>query len=101
MTETIDGLDFDEASLPDALRPLVPHYRRFAVADDVDRERVIQHATAEELEQLVKIVNPLWPEINAFLDIDSGSNEECLTDSLAQAAMEAQIELKDRAPKPS
>lgn len=94
--ETIDGLDFDEAGLPDPMRPLLPHYRRFAIADDVDRERVIQEATAAELEQLVQTVNPLWPEINAFLDIGSGSNEECLTDSLAQAAMEAESELKGR-----
>ena len=97
MTEIVDGLDFDEANLPDALRDLMPHYRRFAVADDVERERVIQDATAGDLETLVRAVDPLWPEIKAFLDVDSGSNEECLTDSLAQAAMEARIELKDRA----
>jgi hypothetical protein len=42
-------------------------------------------------------VNPLWPDINAFLDLDSRSNEEVLTHALAQAAMEAQIELKQRA----
>ena len=80
--EIIDGLDFDAASLRAALRPLVPHYRRFAVADDVEREHLIQQATADDLQQLVQAVNPRWPEINAFL---------------AQAAMEAQIELKARA----
>ena len=96
MTETIDGLDFNEASLPDALRVLLPFYRRFAVADDGERERLIEAAAPTDLEQLVQAVNPLWRDINAFLDIDSGSNEEGLTDSLAQAAMEAQIELKNR-----
>ena len=94
--ETIDGLDFDETSLPDPLCPLVAHYRRFAIADDADRERVIEEATAAELEQLVQSVSPLWPDIRAFLDLASRSNEECLTDSLAQAAMEAQIELQRR-----
>ena len=97
MTETIDALDFDEASLPDQLRALVPHYRRFAVADDVEREHLIEKAPAGELEELVEAVNPLWPQIRALLDIDSGSNEESLTHSLSQAAMEAQIELKNRA----
>jgi hypothetical protein len=94
--ETIDGLDFDETSLPDPLRPLVEQNRRFAIGDDVDRERVLEKATAAELEQLVQTVNRLWPDIRAFLEIASRSNEECLTDSLAQAAMEAQIELKRR-----
>jgi hypothetical protein len=96
MTETIDDLDFDETSLPGPLRPLVPFYRRFAVADDGERERLIEAAAPADLEQLVQAVNPLWRDINAFLDIDSGSNEEGLTDSLAQAAMEAQIELRNR-----
>jgi len=96
MTETIDDLDFDETSLPGPLRPLVPFYRRFAVADDGQRERLIEAASPADLEQLVQAVNPLWRDINAFLDIDSGSNEEVLTDSLAQAAMEAQIELRNR-----
>jgi hypothetical protein len=96
LTETIDDLDFDETSLPGPLRPLLPFYRRFAVADDGERERLIEAAAPADLEQLVQAVNPLWRDINAFLDIDSGSNEEGLTDSLAQAAMEAQIELRNR-----
>jgi hypothetical protein len=95
--ETIDDLDFDETALPDPMRPLVPYYRRYAFSDDVERERLIQEATAAELEELIQAVNPLWPEINAFLDIDSSSNEEVLTHALAQGAMEAQIELRDRA----
>lgn len=95
--ETIDDLDFDETSLPGPLRSLVPYYRRYAFSDDVERERLIQDATWSDLEELTKAVNPLWPEINAFLDIDSGSNEEVLTHALAQAAMEAQIQLKQRA----
>jgi hypothetical protein len=96
LTETIDDLAFDETSLPGPLRPLVPFYRRFAVADDGERERLIEAAAPADLEQLVQAVNPLWRDINAFLDIDSGSNEEGLTDSLAQAAMQAQIELRNR-----
>jgi hypothetical protein len=96
LTETIDDLDFDETSLPGPLCPLLPFYRRFAVADDGERERLIEAAAPADLEQLVQAVNPLWRDINAFLDIDSGSNEKGLTDSLAQAAMEAQIELRNR-----
>jgi hypothetical protein len=95
--ETIDGLDFDETSLPGPMRPLAPFYRRYAISDDADRERVIQEASPAELEQLVQAVNPLWPDINTFLDLDSHSDEEILTHALAQAAMEAQIELRDRA----
>ena len=63
---TIDDLDFDETSLPGPLRLLVPFYRRFAVADDGERERLIEAAAPADLEQLV------------------------------QAAMEAQIELRNR-----
>lgn len=95
--ETIDDLDFDETSLPDPLRSLAPYYRRFAFSDDAIRERLIQEATPAELEELVRIFTPLWPNVNAFLDLDSRSNEEVLTHALAQAAMEAQIELRDRA----
>ena len=96
MIETIDGLDFDGASLPDPMRRLVPHYRRFAITDDVNRERVIEEATAAELEELVQTFTPLWPDVMAYLDRDSHSNEEVLTDAFAQAVMEAQIELKHR-----
>ena len=95
--ETIDDLDFDEASLPGSLRPLVPYYRRYAFSDDVIRERLIQEATPAELDELVQMFTPLWPDVNRFLDLDSGSNEEVLTHALAQAVMEAQIELRDRA----
>ena len=95
--ETIDDLDFDEASLPGPLRPLVPYYRRYAFSDDVIRERLIQEATPAELEELVQIFTPLWPDVNAFLDLDSRSSEEILTHALAQAVMEAQIELRNRA----
>ena len=42
MMGIVDSLDFDEANLPNAVRALMPHDRRFAVADDVERERVIQ-----------------------------------------------------------
>lgn len=95
--ETIDDLDFDEANLPVPMRPLVPYYRRYAFSDDVTRERVIQEATPAELDELVRIFTPLWPDVNAFLDLDSHSNEEVLTHALAQAVMEAQIELTDSA----
>jgi hypothetical protein len=95
--ETIDALDFDETSLPGPMRPLVPYYRRYAFTDDAIRERLIQEATPAELEELVQIFTLLWPDVNAFLDLDSHSNEEVLTHALAQAAMEAQIELRDRA----
>ena len=97
--ETIDDLDFDETNLPVPMRPLVPYYRRYAFSDDVIRERLIQEATAAELEELIQIFTPLWPAVMAFLNVDSHSNEEVLTDALAQAVMEAQIELKDRALK--
>jgi hypothetical protein len=73
--ETIDDLDFDETSLPGSLRPLVPYYRRYAFSDDVIRERLIQEATPAELEELVQIFTPLWPDVNGFLDLDSRSVE--------------------------
>lgn len=93
--ESIDGLDFDETIIPEAMRILLPHYRRFAIADDVDRERVILDATTVDLQELVRAVNPLWPDINAFLQV-APAIEQSLTDSVAQAAMEAQIELNAR-----
>ena len=97
--ETIDGLDFDETILPEAMRNLLPHYRRFAITDDVDRERVIFNTTTADLQELFQAVTPLWPEINAFLKV-APADEQSLTDSLAQAAMEAEIELKDREQNP-
>jgi hypothetical protein len=95
--ETIDHLDFDAAHLPGPMQVLIGHYRRYAISDDADREHVIEEATAAELEELIATFTPLWPDVMAFLDIDSYSNEEVLTDALAQAVMEAQIELRDRA----
>ena len=38
----------------------------------------------------------MTPSVNIFLDLDSHSNEEVLTHALAQAVMEADMELKHR-----
>jgi hypothetical protein len=96
LMETIDDLDFDETNLPGPMRHLVPYYRLYAFSDDAIRERLIQEATPAQLSELVQTFTPLWPDVNGFLDLDSHSNEEVLTHALAQAVMEAEIELKHR-----
>lgn len=90
----VDGLEFDEAKLPENLRPLAPYIVTWSVSDDVGRQEMVESASEEELAQLVANVSPLFPEINAYLDSLRGRtepDEAMLLGSLAELVSELMI----------
>jgi len=99
----IDLMPHDEravpefASLPDALRPLIPLLAKWAIDDDDERSRKLKRCTRSTRQKLVDAVVPLLPAIDNFLD-SFGANppeEACALGSLAQAALEAQSLLRE------
>jgi hypothetical protein len=99
--------DWKEASafeeVPAALRPLIPLVERWAISDDEERWRKLNHCAPSTRQKLVGAVVPLIPVINQFLDTfgNSPSEEACAFGDLAQAALEAQSLLAERPGKPS
>jgi hypothetical protein len=99
----IDLMPHDEravpefASLPDALRPLIPLLAKWAIDDDDERSRKLKRCTRSTRQKLVDAVVPQLPAIDTFLD-SFGANppEEALAlGSLAQAALEARSLLRE------
>ena len=85
------------ATIPEALRPLVPLLAKWAIDDDDERSRKLKRCTRSTRQKLVDAVVPLLPTIDSFLD-SFGANppeEACALGSLAQAALEAQSLLPD------
>lgn len=85
------------ATLPEALRPLVPFLTKWAIDDDAERSRKLKRCTRSTRQKLVDAVVPLLPIIDDFLD-SFGANppeEACALGSLAQAALEAQSLVRD------
>jgi hypothetical protein len=80
-------------------------FDQFLIADDLDRSEVMDQADDATLQELVATMEPLYAEVNAVLDVlvahphplpaDQELLEEQLN-SLGQAGMEAQFELRDR-----
>jgi hypothetical protein len=92
----------DTPELSPELAEVLASFRHFAVSDDADRAGVVERTDRDTLMALVKAVEPLYPEINVVLDRlvakphPVSPDEERLEvelDRLAQAAMEAELEL--------
>ena len=84
-------------SAPARLQDLWPLVRRYGVSDDVARERVLDQASDAELTGLVAMVGKqILREINSYLDLVNNAEEACPYGDLAQAAMEAEILLRQR-----
>ena len=79
--------------LPQPFAVLNAYAQEWAISDDIEREEAIEGASAEKLRKLVERVDPMMPEINAFLDTHSGEKEAVLA-SLAETASEAKLVLK-------
>lgn len=98
------GLNLEPIVSP-ALAAALAKFRPFLQADDVERSEAIEHADSQTLVTMAVAVRPLYPEINQVLDRlvaeqhplpeDLELLEEDLN-SLAQAAMEAELELDGR-----
>ena len=80
-------------------------FSRFLESDDAKRGKEIEGSEAEELNALANAVEPLYDEINAALDLlvakphplpDGEERLEEDLNALAQAGMEARIELTSR-----
>ncbi len=87
----VDGLPFDAAQLPIDLRPLADQVVWWSVGDDEARARRLNDASSDERRDLVRVVSPLLPRINDYLDSfgDAAlSNEAVLVGNLAEAAAE-------------
>jgi len=99
----IDLMPHDEravpefASLPDALRPLIPLLAKWAIDDDDERSRKLKRCTPSARKKLIDAVVPLLPAIDNFLDSFGANPPEgaCALGSLAQAALEAQSLLRE------
>ena len=83
--------------VPPALQGLALLVQRFGIADDVARERVLKGASTEELIALVgAVTKERFDQINQFLDQTLDAEDAVPFGDLAQAAMEAKLELKLR-----
>ena len=76
---------------------LTPFLGRFGISDDVERGRAIENASTEELVALVRTLTPdVFAEINRYLDETDNAEHAAPFGDLAQAAMEAQLEVQRR-----
>jgi hypothetical protein len=76
--------------------------RRYAVADDIARSALVAAASSDELQAMSCAASPHWDAINVYLGENMtppGPRQDVALalDSFAQAAIEAHLELEQRA----
>jgi hypothetical protein len=94
----------DPIAVSDGLASALAEFQPLLLADDEERSNKLEATDSDALRRLAEAVEPLFDEINATLDrtnaapaLSAGEQElESNLHSLAQAAMEARIELDDR-----
>ena len=97
LIESIESVGGRTSAVPPELQGLTPLLDTFGISDDVERERVVSDATTQELKELVAAVNAeVLDQINRFLDQTFDAEYAVRYGDLAQAAMEATLELKER-----
>jgi hypothetical protein len=82
--------------LPTDLRTLSGAIRRWSISDDEQRADAIARASGKSLFALHDAVSPHWEAINRHLAASTDPHLEADLHSLAQAAMEAEVELRRR-----
>ena len=82
---------------PAELAALWPLVLRWARGDDVQRVGMITTAPSEDLAELAQQVRPFLSDINAYLDRTGDAERAVPFGDLAQAALEAEHELRRRA----
>jgi Protein of unknown function (DUF4240) len=88
-------------AVPHELQALAPWLQRFAISDDVERERVVNGASTQELKALTDAVTaPTLRQINQLLDQTDNAEDAIPYGDLAQAVMEAELELRRREAAP-
>lgn len=97
LTEAIESVGGRAVAVPPGLHSLKPLLDKFGISDDVERERVVSLATSEDLKEVVGAVTAeVLDQINRFLDQTFDAEYAVRYGDLAQAAMEAKLELKER-----
>jgi len=88
-------MSISKRNLPDNLKSLFPLMKNYAIADDSERSQVVEKMSAKKKKELVDIVSPLFPEINAYLDSFGErplSEEATLVGNLAELVSELKNE---------
>jgi hypothetical protein len=97
LAEAIESVGGRTVAAPPGLQVLAPLLDKFGISDDVERGRVVNEATTAELRDLVGIVTPeVLEQINRFLEETFDAEYAVRFGDLAQAAIEAELELKER-----
>jgi hypothetical protein len=97
--EEIDGIAVDLGLLPDDLTELAPLIRKFAVADDVRRDQVMEVAGLDEVRALASLSDSQWSALETFLDAhipEPGTPHQDLAlvlSAFGEAAAEARLQL--------
>ena len=97
LTEAIEAVGGGTVAVPAELQGLKPLVDKFGISDDVERERAVIAATTQELSALVgTVTDEVLDLINRFLDQTFDAEYAVRYGDLAQAALEARLELKER-----
>ncbi len=90
----------DYSDLPAEFAPLLPLLPVWDLSDDEDRWQKVKRSSKATRKKLIETVDPFMAKISAYLDSFGDrpvSDSASALDSLAQAAMEANVSLKPQA----
>jgi hypothetical protein len=90
----------DYSDLPPEFAPLLPLLAVWDLSDDAERWQKMKRSSKATQKRLIETVIPLMAKISGYLDSFNGglmSDSASALDSLAQAAMEANVSLKPQA----
>jgi hypothetical protein len=88
--------DVDLTELPAEFHDLIPLIREWAISDDGDRDGKMQATSDAELRALADAVHPRFDAINAYLDQNDHLEVATYLGTLAEAAVEAGMDLENR-----
>ncbi len=96
MRSCVTGLDdhVDLTQLPPEFHDLIPLMNEWAIADDEERDQKMHSASDEQLRELTDRVRPRFGPINSYLDDSAHLEVAPYLDRLAEAAVEAQLDLE-------
>ena len=81
-------------NIPDSLKHFIPLLKKWSLADDIEREQLLEESTESQKKKLIQSVQPHFKEINIFLDSFKDNNlsyEATLFGNLAELVSELMI----------
>jgi hypothetical protein len=102
LMNTCEALGAPEVShfsdLPAKFHDLIPLIERWAESDDAARDAMLDEVSDLELQNLVKIIDPRFEQINEYLNsfVDALPDSATALGALAECATEAQLRLSQR-----